>query len=93
VFEPELEAVEIHKLRSLQEEKMLGQIGYAYENVPFYRNKFEEVSIVPDDIKNIEDVAKIPFTVKGDLEILDYNRLPRAEGKSKRIIDLRKKQG
>jgi phenylacetate-CoA ligase len=67
VFEPELETMEIKKLKSLQAEKILRQIRYAWENVTFYKKKIENLGIVPDDIHSLEDVEKIPFTVKNDL--------------------------
>ncbi len=37
-----------------------------YENPPFYRRKFKEAGITPIDIKSIEDLRKIPFTMKED---------------------------
>ena len=39
----------------------------AYEKVPFYRKKFEESGLLPDDIHSIDDIHKLPFTVKTDL--------------------------
>ncbi|MFC2166004.1 phenylacetate--CoA ligase family protein [Acidobacteriota bacterium] len=67
MFEPELETLEIEKLKSLQAEKVRRQIRYAYENIPFYKKKFDEKGLDPDDINSVEDVEKIPFTVKDDL--------------------------
>lgn len=40
---------------------------YAYRNVPFYRKRFDETGLKPDAIKALEDIARIPFTVKTDL--------------------------
>jgi phenylacetate-CoA ligase len=37
------------------------------EKVPFYRDKFKEMGIEAGDLKSLEDVAKLPFTVKNDL--------------------------
>lgn len=39
----------------------------AYNNVPFYKKKFDEIGLLPGDIKGIEDIGKLPFTVKQDL--------------------------
>lgn len=39
----------------------------AYNNVPFYKKKFDEIGLLPGDIKGIEDITKLPFTVKQDL--------------------------
>ena len=43
------------------------QVKYCYENSTFYRNKFKEAGVTPDDIKTLEDTQKIPFTSKNDL--------------------------
>lgn len=59
--------MEVEKLRQLQEEKMLKMIKYAYDNVELYKKKFDEKGLKPEDIKSLEDVSKVPFTVKDDL--------------------------
>jgi phenylacetate-CoA ligase len=38
-----------------------------YDNVPFYKEKFKELKITPDDIKTLDDIRKLPFTTKNDL--------------------------
>ena len=38
-----------------------------YDNVPYYRNKLDELGIKPEDIKRLSDVQKLPFTVKDAL--------------------------
>jgi phenylacetate-CoA ligase len=42
-------------------------VRYAYENVPFYRKRFDEVGLRPESIRELDDVAKIPLTTKSDL--------------------------
>ncbi|HNZ72510.1 MAG TPA: phenylacetate--CoA ligase, partial [Prolixibacteraceae bacterium] len=38
-----------------------------YHDVPYYRKKMQEVGLVPEDIRTIEDIVKLPFTTKTDL--------------------------
>lgn len=38
-----------------------------YHNVPFYRKKFQELDLYPEDIRGIEDLDKLPFTTKEDM--------------------------
>jgi len=38
-----------------------------YENVPFYKKKFDEAGFKPEDLQTLEDMEKIPFTTKDDL--------------------------
>jgi phenylacetate-CoA ligase len=42
-------------------------VRHAYANVPLYTRKFDEAGVHPDDIRSLEDVAKLPFTTKEDL--------------------------
>lgn len=67
MFEPEFEKMKPEKLAKLQDERLRKMIRYAYENVPFYKKKFKDVGISPDDVKSTEDMHKVPFTVKDDL--------------------------
>lgn len=55
------------EIESVQLEKIKKQIKHAYENVPLYKNKFDDIGLRPEDIQTLEDMAKIPFTVKDDL--------------------------
>lgn len=54
------------EFEALQLERLQNTVERVYENVPFYHKRFEEAGIVPGDIKNLEDLKKLPFTVKDD---------------------------
>nr|WP_228066464.1 phenylacetate--CoA ligase PaaK [Microbacterium paludicola] len=54
-------------LEALQLERLQWTVRHAYDNVPLYRTKFEAAGIVPDDIRSLADVEKLPFTTKEDL--------------------------
>lgn len=55
------------KLEELKTERLKRIVRYCYERVPFYREKFKQAGITPDDIKSLEDLKKIPYTTKDDL--------------------------
>jgi len=42
-------------------------MAYVYERAPFYRRKFDEAGVRPEHIRTLEDVSKVPFTVKDEL--------------------------
>ena len=65
-FQPELETLSVEGLRALQSER-LQQTVRRCAQVPFYRDKFAELGIKPEDIKSVDDVTKLPFTTKDDL--------------------------
>lgn len=62
-----IECMSRDELMSLQEERLKKTVNYCYERVPFYKKKFDEMGLEPGDIKHLEDLAKVPFTVKTDL--------------------------
>ncbi|MGC8773934.1 MAG: phenylacetate--CoA ligase [Chlorobaculum sp.] len=55
------------QLASLQGERLRQMVERIYFNVPFYRNKLQEMGIEPGDIRSIDDLKKLPFTTKQDL--------------------------
>src|SRR5512140_2529141 len=66
-WEPEKECMDRDELRQLQLEELQATLSRVYMNVPFYRKKFDALGIDPDEFRSIEDVRKLPFTVKNDL--------------------------
>ncbi len=66
----ELEYIETasrDEIAALQLERMKWSLRHAYDNVPFYKAKFDAAGVHPDDLHHLEDLAKFPFTVKQDL--------------------------
>ncbi|TVT52554.1 phenylacetate--CoA ligase [Amycolatopsis rhizosphaerae] len=61
------ERMSIDELRSRQLERLQWTLRHAYANVPFYRRKFDEAGVHPDDCRELADLAKFPCTTKHDL--------------------------
>ena len=55
------------EIAALQLERMKWSLRYAYDNVPFYKSSFDAAGVHPDDLTDLSDLAKFPFTVKTDL--------------------------
>ncbi|MFY9174370.1 MAG: phenylacetate--CoA ligase [Peptococcia bacterium] len=55
------------QLEELQLERLQKLLENVYYNVPFYRQKFQEIGLEPGDIKSLADLQKLPFTEKQDL--------------------------
>lgn len=55
------------ELQALQLERLKSSLRHAYSNVPLYKNKFDEAGVHPDDLNELGDLSKFPFTVKTDL--------------------------
>ena len=62
-----IETASVEELRSLQLERLRETVHHAYANVPHYRAAFDGVGVHPDDVKELADLAKLPFTTKADL--------------------------
>ena len=62
-----IERASIDELRSLQLQRLQWSIKHAYDNVAFYRQKFDQASVHPDHIQSLDDLSKLPFTEKNDL--------------------------
>jgi phenylacetate-CoA ligase len=61
------ECMPVEELKAFQLKKLKETVAWVSEKVPFYKNKFKEMGIKAGDLKSLEDVAKLPFTVKNDL--------------------------
>ena len=55
------------QMRELQGKRLHKIVDYVYHNVPFYRDKLQQMDIKPEDITSIDDIVKLPFTTKQDL--------------------------
>ena len=66
-FQKEIETMSKADKRALQSERLVKIVKYAYENQTPYRAKMDAIKLKPEDIKSIDDIYKLPFTVKQDL--------------------------
>lgn len=62
----EAECMPKDELRALRDWRLVKTVRHAYENVPCYRRKFDEIGLKPEDISGLRDLSKIPFTTKPD---------------------------
>ncbi len=66
----ELEKIEIasvDEIRGLQLDRLKWSLKHAYDNVPMYKQRFDDAGVHPDDLKSLSDLSKFPFTHKSDL--------------------------
>jgi len=55
------------QLQDLQFRRLRHSIQRAYDHVAIFRQRLNDRGITPDDIRSLEDITKLPFTVKNDL--------------------------
>ena len=66
-WQEQFECATQSEMKSLQSFRLSQMIRRVYENVPHYRAKMEAAGITPDDIHSVDDLSKLPFTMKSDL--------------------------
>ncbi|WP_136443312.1 phenylacetate--CoA ligase PaaK [Pacificoceanicola onchidii] len=55
------------EIGALQLDRLKWSLKHAYDNVPMYRQRFDEAGVHPDDLQSLSDLSKFPFTYKSDL--------------------------
>ena len=60
------EALSRHDIEALQLSRLQATVRHCM-NSPFYRQRFAEAGLSPDDIRSLDDLRRIPFTTKQDL--------------------------
>jgi phenylacetate-CoA ligase len=63
----QIESSPQEEIIKLQSKRLIETVQRVYSLTPFYKNKFDELKITPNDIKSIDDISKLPFTKKQDL--------------------------
>ncbi|MBI4304805.1 MAG: phenylacetate--CoA ligase, partial [Chloroflexi bacterium] len=64
IWNKELETLPRAQMRELQLERLQALVHYVYERTPYYRAAFQQAGILPDNIRSLDDLAKLPFTTK-----------------------------
>ena len=65
-FNEKMETMTRAEIEALQLERLQATVRHCM-NSPFYKERFQEAGITPEDIKSLDDIRRIPFTTKQDL--------------------------
>lgn len=65
-FNPEMETMSRDEIEALQLKRLKATVRHCM-NSPFYKKRFDDIGLTPDDIQTLDDIRKIPFTTKQDL--------------------------
>ncbi len=86
-----IETLPTEEIKKLQLQKLKLQVKHCYENSIFYRKKFDKIGLKPEDIRSLDDLKKIPFTVKSDLR--DNYPFGMVAAKSDEIVEIHASSG
>ena len=67
IWNEKIECASRDEMSAIQSESLVKTVSRVYHNIPSYRAKMQDKGMVPGDIKSIEDISKLPFTLKTDL--------------------------
>jgi len=67
IWQKEIECCSHKTIEEIQLERLKHMVTKAYNNVPFYKKKFDEIGLKPEHIQSLKDVSKLPFTTKADM--------------------------
>lgn len=66
-WNPLMERMPVDELDKMQERKLRNLVDYVYTHSDFYKKRFDEAGVKPEDIQTLDDLKKLPFTYKSDL--------------------------
>ena len=67
IWNEKMECMDAGEMKDVQSERLRKIVSYVYKNCPPYKTKFDTLGVRPGDIKGIEDIHKLPFTIKDDM--------------------------
>jgi len=67
MFNKDIESMPENKMKDLQLERLKWSVRHAYDNVPFYKKKYDEAGFHPDQLKSLDDMRRVPFITKQDM--------------------------
>jgi phenylacetate-CoA ligase len=67
MLHPEIEAMDREELELLQLERLQSTLTRAYRQVKFYRRQFDQLGLRLDAVRDLTDLAQLPFTTREDL--------------------------
>ena len=67
IRDPEVEGLPRAAIEQMQLERLQATVNRSCRSVAFYRQRFDELGLSPEDIQSLEDLARLPLTTKEDL--------------------------
>ena len=66
-YQKEIETASREEILAIQNEKIVRQVRYVYEHVPYYKKLMDDKGVRPEDIRGVDDIRLLPFLSKADL--------------------------
>jgi phenylacetate-CoA ligase len=66
-WDENFETMPLEEMQAFQLKNLQKTLTWAYERLPYHKNKFDNAGVAPQDCRSLEDLARFPFTNKADL--------------------------
>ena len=63
LFNTKMETMSRKKIQELQLDRLQKTVHLVYKTVPHYKKKFKELHVIPEDIKTLADIRKLPTRI------------------------------
>ncbi|MCK9251450.1 MAG: phenylacetate--CoA ligase [Clostridiales bacterium] len=67
IWNTPMETMSEEQMRELQGDRLVACVRRMYGHVPYYTERMKAAGVTPDDIRSLDDLAKLPFTDKDDM--------------------------
>jgi len=63
------------EIGGIQRKKLKALVKHAYERVDYYRQRFDEAGVKPEEINELHDLERIPITTKKQLQAMPIEKI------------------
>jgi phenylacetate-CoA ligase len=81
----DIDTLPVDDIKKMQLQLLKEQLAYVLRKSKFYQKKFRDAGFSPDDLKDLKDIEKIPFTTKEELRTFndDFVCVP-----NRKVVDI-----
>lgn len=67
IWDRDIECLTHEEMQELQLKRLQDVVTRAFNEVPYYHERYSQAEVYPEDIQTLDDIEKLPFTTKTDL--------------------------
>lgn len=88
LFNEKMESLTVDRINELHNPLFLKQLEHISKHSPLYQEKFKAAGLEAGDIKSIEQIDQLPFTVKSELREAQMRNAPVGAHRAVDVVDL-----
>ena len=64
IWDKDIECLTHEEMQELQLKRLQDVVTRAFNEVPYYHERYSQAEVYPEDIQTLDDIEKLPFTTK-----------------------------